>query len=333
MLEELLHCDTLGGKEELLFLLFRALPLSNIQRVPDLKKYCTSNHFSIGRSFDGMLKLLEFMAFIKIADDVITVNSELFDPAKIRDQQTYFEQEDFVGILLLSLKRADCLISFIKPEALKRDSSSGLFYVKENLIPMQFLAFRNLLISIGFFSRDKTLDLNNLLINPGFTKLFETVLINSIKDERGHKKRKKTLSELKAQLENQEALGREAEIFVVDFEHRRLQGHPSINNVRRISEEYVNAGFDIESFSDKESVFIDRFIEVKSFSEEHIFHWSGNEIEIAKELGERYYLYLVDRNMMKQPGYMPRIFQNPYQQIFENEFWKKEPEVWIVSGE
>ena len=77
MLEELLKYDRLGSKDELLFLLFKALPLSKSQKVSDLKKYCTSNHFSIGQSLDGMLKLLEFIEFITISDNIIFINDLL----------------------------------------------------------------------------------------------------------------------------------------------------------------------------------------------------------------------------------------------------------------
>jgi hypothetical protein len=133
-------------------------------------------------------------------------------------------------------------------------------------------------------------------------------------------------------LKNLEELGKEAEIYVIEFEHRRLAGHPEINEIQRISEDFIDAGFDIESFNDLGSVFLDRFIEVKSFSGELSFHWSKNEVKTAKEIGDNYYLYLVNRTQMKQSDYRPRIYQNPYYQIFENEYWSKDPESWIFTN-
>lgn len=332
MLEELLKYDRLASKDELLFLLFKALPLSKSQKVSDLKKYCTSNHFSIGRSFDGTLKLLEFMAFINVSDGIVSINDELFNPAMIKHQETYLEQGDFIRNLFLSLKREDSIADFIKPNALRQDATRGLFYVKDSLVPLRFFGIRNLLISLELFERDSTLKSSNLFVNANSTELFETLVVNSIREENRCQKRRFSLSELKSIQDRQEELGEKAEIFALEFEQHRLQGHPSIGRIRRVSEDCANAGFDIESFNDKESVFVDRFIEVKSYSENAVFYWSQNEIESANELAEKYFLYLVDRNKMSQSGYAPRIFQNPYQKIFENEFWEKEPETWRVSA-
>lgn len=77
--------------------------------------------------------------------------------------------------------------------------------------------------------------------------------------------------------------------------------------------------------------YVDRYIEVKSFSGEPLFYWSRNEVQIARELMDKYFLYLVDRDKMSEPGYTPKMYQNPYQKLFENEFWKKEPETWRIS--
>ncbi len=332
MLEELLKYDRLGSKDELLFLLFKALPLSKSQKISDLKKYCISNHFSIGRSFEGALKLLEFMAFIDVSDGVISINDELFDPAKVEQQEAYITQGEFIANVFLSLKREDSISNFIKPDALRRDAARNLFYVKDNFIPFQFFSIRNLLISVGFFGRDPTLGSSNLFVNANSTELFETLVVNSLREEIRHRKRRKSLSEPKVLRDSQEVVGREAEIFVLGFEQQRLQGHPSIDGIQRVSEDDVTAGFDIESFNDKESVFVDRFIEVKSYSENAIFYWAQNEIRTAKELAEKYFLYLVDCNKMSQLDYTPRIFQNPYQKIFKNDLWEKEPEIWRLSA-
>lgn len=332
MLKDLLKYDSLGSKEELLFLLFKALPLSKSQNVSDLKKYCISNHFSISRSFDGMLKLLEFMAFITISDGIVSINSELFKPTKIDEQQGYFEQADFIKGFFLSLKREGIIADFIRPNAVKFEADRGCYYVKDSLIPLRFFGVRNLLLSVGLFERDILLKSNNLYVSQNSSELFRLLVVDSLKDGLLTSRRKLTLSELKSQFARQDELGKTAEIFVLDFEQQRLQGHPSVSSVRRVSEDHANAGFDIESFNDKESVFVDRYIEVKSFSGDVVFYWSRHEIQTAKELADKYFLYFVDRDKMSQPGYIPRMFQNPYQKVFENEFWKKEPESWRISS-
>lgn len=332
MLEDLLKYDSLGSKEELQFLLFKALPLSKSQDVSDLKKYCASHHFSISRSFAGMLKLLEFMTFVTISDNIVSINRDLFEPTGIDHQHSYLEQGDFVRSLFLSLKRDGAIADFMKPDALRFDTERNRFYVKESLIPLRFFGIRNLLISVGFFERDILLRSNNLFVSQNFSELFQILVVDSLKEGRLTSKRKLTLSELKGQLDRQEELGKEAELFVLDFEKRRLLDHPSVSSIRRVSEHHVNAGFDIESFNDKESVFVDRYIEVKSFAGDVAFYWSRNEVQIAREMADKYFLYFVDRDKMLQPGYVPKMFQNPYHKIFENEFWEKEPEKWRLGA-
>ena len=76
-----------------------------------------------------------------------------------------------------------------------------------------------------------------------------------------------------------------------------------------------------------------RFIEVKSYNNEISFYWSKNELEKAKELKSKYFLYLVDRSLMNQDGYVPKVFQNPFKKIFENDLWRKEIESWKITIE
>ena len=60
-----------------------------------------------------------------------------------------------------------------------------------------------------------------------------------------HNKRRISLSQLKTRLAQQEESGKGAEIFVLSYEQKRLIGHPALNKIKRLSEDYVNAGFDI----------------------------------------------------------------------------------------
>jgi len=265
MLEEILRSSRFASRDELHFLLFKALPLSNGQKVSELKTYCTSNHFSIGRSFDETIKLLELMMFISISGGIIKINNDLFNPLEIEQPEEYFEQDAFVRNLILSLKRENAIRFFLKPDALRRDATRGLFYVRNSLIPVHYWGIRNLLISLGFFEQDSTLGSSNLLVRASNTELFETLVVGSLREEKRNHKRRITLAGLKNRHEVQEELGEQAESFVLEFEQHRLQGHPSIQNIQRISSEYANAGFDIESFDDLESVFANRFIEVKSY--------------------------------------------------------------------
>lgn len=328
MLEELLKCESLGSRDELSFLIFNALSVSDSQQLPDLKSYCTSNHFSIGKSLDGMLKLLMFMGLINISNHIVTINNDFtksFKNTSVED----FEYDNFIEALLLALKNEKAVYEFITPDSIRRDFDNGYIFLRGNLIHPQFLGVRNLLISLGAFIRDPVLGTNKLIVSNKFIDFFEKEIMSSIKKQ--NQFRRKSLSSLKAKIENQEKAGKEAELFVLEFEKQRLAGHPSKDEIQRISEEYVDAGFDIESFHDKNSVFVDRFIEVKSFSKAVVFYWSQNEVEAAKELSENYFLYLVDRTRMLETDYTPKVFRNPYQSIFENDLWQKEPQSWKFS--
>jgi len=331
MLEELLKYDRLANKDELLFLLFKALPLSNNQKISDLKRYCTSNYFSIGRCFDGTLKLLEFMSYVRVSEGLVSINEDLFEPSEIECQSEYFGNDGFVRNLLLSIAREMPITDFIIPDAVRRDINTGLFYIKENLIPLRYFGIRNLLIALDFLQRDSTFDPNNLFVRESSTILFDGMILNPLREANQRRARKVSLSELSDRIERQEELGSQAEIFVLEFERDRLKGHLSITDVRRVSEEFTNAGYDIESFNNLDSVLIDRYVEVKSYSEKLLFYWSRNEVETAKALADKYFLYLVDRNKIGIPDYTPKIFQNPYLRIFNNELWEKAPETWAIS--
>jgi hypothetical protein len=121
-----------------------------------------------------------------------------------------------------------------------------------------------------------------------------------------------TLEELQIKLEMQVIAGRKAEEYALLFEVRRLQERGlfvEANRVECISERFVNAGYDILSFSTSEAA-PNRFIEVKSVSQDNSFFWSRHELEVSRVLGSQYYLYLVNLNSPNSP--QVEIIQNPY---------------------
>ena len=94
---------------------------------------------------------------------------------------------------------------------------------------------------------------------------------------------------LEKERENKKKIGELAENIVLKFEKIRLEkdGHiEEVKKVRRISQEYANAGYDIES--------PDRLIEVKgSTGDDFDIYWSQNEIETARENRDKYWIYFV----------------------------------------
>lgn len=140
-------------------------------------------------------------------------------------------------------------------------------------------------------------------------------------------RRTMTAAELEEKLDRDAIHGKEAEEWVVAFERLRLGDHPLLDQVRRISEENVIAGYDIASFSSAGTLHHDLFIEVKSYAGSKRFFWTRNEIVTAELLGENYSLYLVDRAQMHRGGYKPQIIPGPYSALFlsENSGWKISP--------
>lgn len=139
-------------------------------------------------------------------------------------------------------------------------------------------------------------------------------------------RRAKSAERLAADLARQAEAGAAAEIWVVQFERERLSGHPLRDQIRRVSEQDVAAGYDIISFASVHSIRHDRFIEVKSHGDRKVFHWSRNEIATAVEFGEDYALYLVDRDRCRLAGYSPHIITGPTPEMFAlpNSGWRVE---------
>lgn len=125
-----------------------------------------------------------------------------------------------------------------------------------------------------------------------------------------------TPAQLEARLATQAENGLAAELWVLEYERRRLGGHPLVDQVRRVSAENVSAGYDIASFSTPAVLHHDIHIEVKSFHGQKRFFWTRNEIETAEALAEAYVLYLVDRAQLDRADYVPEIIRGPYTALF-----------------
>lgn len=137
-----------------------------------------------------------------------------------------------------------------------------------------------------------------------------------------------SLASLKRAQQAREEAGRRAEEWVVGWERRRLATHPFVHLVRQISDEDASAGFDIVSFDGVRGLVHDRFIEVKGHLNEQSFYWSKEEIEAARGLGMRHWLYLVDRSRMGAPGYEPHMIQAPV-----SYFVDRDPVGWAVTAQ
>ncbi len=330
MLEELLKHDNLGNKRELAFLLFQALIPGKVQRLSDVIRFCTSNIFSISRSINGIVCLFDFLSIIEVKDDKILLNQKVFDPKDFTSSNDYFLNQHFYKCLLNKLNSEYSKTNLFNEDNLKFSKDSGQYFVKSNLINLDLFPIRNLLIALNFLEQDQIVP-DYLYISTNFTDFFKKIVINKLEGKSESKKI--TLEQLKQNIEAKDEIGKQGELFVIQHEKFRLKGHPNFEKIIRISEEHANAGYDIQSFNGLDSIVPDRFIEVKSYKDEIAFYWSKNEVEKAKTLTTKYYLYLVDRSKSSNDNYEPKIIQDPYKKIFNNEYWKKEIENWKITLE
>jgi hypothetical protein len=148
-----------------------------------------------------------------------------------------------------------------------------------------------------------------------------------------------TEERLREWLKEKKEVGDFAEELIANYEQQRLRdGGFRVEStcVRRISKLRENAGYDIESFDGvAPDVTYNRFIEVKGARSKNLhFIWSTNEIKIARELGDRYWIYFQGGIDMKNKTAKckPLLFQNPINSILENNDITKTPHGLLVES-
>ncbi|TXT16818.1 MAG: hypothetical protein FD133_1660 [Erysipelotrichaceae bacterium] len=181
------------------------------------------------------------------------------------------------------------------------------------------------------------------LLNFGYAK----IVLNSIVLEDGfYKENLKSIHLTQDDIDlanlRKKALGKRAELIALEYELMCSEEYIDIvdkSNIKRISEEWANAGYDILGFdriSAQNGVYEKILIEVKAVDINKMeFHWSQNEINIAKLNQDIYYIYLVDversEDNLKESI---KVIHNPYIEIFGlKSLWTKQCESVIVSME
>lgn len=139
-----------------------------------------------------------------------------------------------------------------------------------------------------------------------------------------------TLEMLDKALVEQRNLGTDAENFVVEEEKKKATSFPNVipmESIYSVSKNAANAGFDIVSFNTQQAQqgkHEQIYIEVKTFSGGiKNFYWTHNEIQIAKLLARKYYLYIVENfnNRFEISAVVP----NPYDFFIVRDNWRAEP--------
>ena len=222
--------------------------------------------------------------------------------------------EIFYSRLLKNYK--DTLFQISRAE-IKYSEKDSKKYIKRNSVALDLSGLLMLLNGFG-----------KILIKGNDVLIIDEKLLNFWKEKddkiRSH-------SELKNQIIINEEYGHEAELAAMEFEFNLLK-NMRINKIpERVSEYYVNAGYDIVSFMNEETAVPNKFIEVKSCADEkYKFYISKNELDVAEKKGNNYFLYLFNR----KTGQF-RIIQNPHKffnELEEKHKWAMIPQVYEIKS-
>lgn len=307
MLEELRRYNTIGDIAGISYFTSIVLSGEKIQKSA-LQKLCDLQN-------NIRLNLKAAITYYKYMDLIVEKESWLYvtENGKKISKTTDFEN-DFCRLCIDKIIR-DGLLDM---EAVRYSRVTNTYYIERFGFSVSAALFRNILIQYKALSECS----GNLQINPKYEILFG--------DLQKKTRMKKSLEKLKLQLEQQERQGELAELFVLEYEKKRITNAILNEKIKRISIIDVAAGYDIVSYNNDEAIEHDRFIEVKSYVGSPHFYWSNNEIETAKLYGNKYYIYLIDASKMTDEKYVPDIICNPAEEIIASEKWIMNPTSFIV---
>ena len=308
MLEELKSKFYSGNKGELIYFLSEIIG-KKTPTVKTIKKHCEYSSYISSTNVDALTTFSAYLRFIEIENEKVSLTSEF--KSLIADKVLLNQ--------MISEKILKKLMELVpNPNLFHYDIAEHAYRIRNELIPLALGIFRDVLVSLAVFIIKRDDSKTYFLLSESY----EDILANAIAET----PRKITLEQLLKTLELQAEMGREAELLVMRFETKRLEGKLP----KRISEVDVAAGFDIMSYDSINSITFDRFIEVKAVGKSLTFHWTSNEIAKANLLGNQYWLYLVDIQKAKSDEfYEPFVIQNPDSTIVSPS-WLRESESFIV---
>lgn len=188
--------------------------------------------------------------------------------------------------------------------------------IKEALLNHSSFLVQNEKILIGLNSIDLKyrkylimLQKLNFLIPHKQEHYFEVIDYTIAKQLLTRPLKRLSLKDFKKIQRKKEMMGELAEEFVLRSENNKLEN--SAKYPKQISHVNVNAGYDIVSYDEYGK---EIYIEVKGFQNNYSFHWSENEINISKNLSDKYFIYCI-RFENDKPVEIYNKIQNPYEVI------------------
>ena len=298
-----------------LYYLETFLSTDNYISISDLKSACTSSQYQFSQTFDDALIFLKWIELIELDNSNV---KKLYD----------FSEFEIIKRVFIQLNLKDMLIEFIPTASMASVDDYGI-QLDNSKIPSRYSFLRNVLIKHNLFICTDS-NYRFLNVNPDYLIWFKEVIIKLLENGLA----KFSLDKLKSLNSKNEEFGELAEKYVLSYEQQKLRFHPRSNFIKIISKDHASAGFDIISFIDLDSVVLDKEIEVKSYSGSYpYFYWSKNELDRSLKSGDKYFLYLVNRDLYHNEDYEPLIIQNPYNTIFNNSDnnWKISAEKYYIE--
>lgn len=311
MLDALKNLNYSGGKEGLIFFFCEVLKSGSIS-IRDAEIICSHATEIRNLSVRDILHYCIAFGWVQKSEEIISVTTNI--------QPFLSDREKINSVLIESTVENLFSSQILSSDMFSYDAVGNYYSFRNELLPLSFSCVRNVLISQGFIIPIRDDHETRFYIEP----LFESYIAKQCRTQN----RQLTLDRLKKQLEINEISGEKAELFVISYEKKRI-GRPLCEKIRRISEIDVTAGYDILSYNSEQSLIPDRYIEVKAVSKTGFF-WSKNEFEVAKLLGNRYYLYLVDLSSCNYEAYQPLIICDPAKEIMFNDDWLVETQNYHI---
>ena len=280
-----------------------------VTSMSSMRSFTLSNRGKMQLNVEALAILSEGFNLLTLSDDIITPTDNL--PTDFKDKEDVI---NWFSDLLLKEVLSENLINF---SLVKFNDTKGIYLLEHCAIPFKFAGIRNLLIDLGFLS----------LEDDVFYRLNSTFPFEEISKFN----RKISEKQLLANLERQREIGECGELFVLQLEKNKFKEHQFAHLIQKISSFDVAAGYDVVSFLDEKSTSIDKYIEVKTYQGKPHFHWSANEIKVAKIRGDQYFIYLVDLDKIVVPDYEPLVIQNPASYLNNNPNWLSTPDSFLFE--
>jgi len=303
--------------------LVETIAFHTINDIEQIERY----YLNKATDFSDNLSFLSAIQLVEVLDGKILPSAIITSIQSIQDKQ---EKSNKLKLIILDkiLQHNDNTQIQEFWDYCSRFSLDGnrFSYIPNLTNRLKQAGIRNFLMELGFVKKDN--DRDEYFIDGECADLFTSFRKNTTV---------LTPKAFASMQKRQVELGNKAEQSIIEYEMKKLKDYPYMaRNIEHIAKINVNAGYDIKSFCKNEAekgVSEKIYIEVKAVSAiQKKFYWSANEVETAKRLKTRYYLYLLPVGLNEQFDINNlQIIQNPYESVYLSSDWLKKEESISVT--